>query len=89
LRFDACSWKQVVSLQSSEEIAEREFVYRVPNIARAVNDTKAAVYHRLARKQMPGARKIGGIWALHLPTYRQSFLDPAARPARSADGGPA
>ena len=84
MRFVACSVGQVVSLQSSEDIAEREFVYRVPNIARAVNDTEAAVYHRLARKQMPGARKIGGIWALHLPTYRQSFLEPAARPAETA-----
>jgi hypothetical protein len=70
--------EQVVSVQSSQDNAEPEFVYRVPNIARAVNDTEAAVYHRLARNQMPGARKVGGIWALHMPTYRQSFSEPAA-----------
>ena len=88
MRFVACSVGQVLSPQSSEDIAEPEFVYRVANISRVVNGTPAAVYHRLRRKQMPGARKIGGIWALHLPTYRQSFSEPAARPARSA-GGPA
>jgi hypothetical protein len=60
----------------SSDIAEPEFVYRVANISRVVNGTPAAVYHRLRRKQMPGARKIGGIWALHLPTYRQFFRNP-------------
>jgi hypothetical protein len=61
--------------------SEPEFVYRVPNIARVVNDTEKAVYHRLARGKMPGARKLGGTWALHLPTYRAAFQSDAGRAA--------
>jgi hypothetical protein len=61
--------EQVVSLQSSEDIAEREFVYRVPNIARAVNHPHHALIERaqaMPKRASPGfkyGRAVGAIEA--------------------------
>lgn len=48
-------------------------VWGAEKIAETIGVTRSAVYHMLENKQIPGARKIGGRWALHLPTFYESF----------------
>jgi hypothetical protein len=55
-----------------------DFEYGVPRIAVFVNDTPKAVYHRLRRHGLPGARKLGKPWVLHKPTYLEAFRSDAS-----------
>lgn len=48
-------------------------VWGAKAIAETIGVTPAAVFHMLENKQVPGARKIGGRWALHVPTFYESF----------------
>lgn len=42
-------------------------------IARAIGRTRKVTYNLLENGNLPGARKIGGRWCLHLPTFLASF----------------
>jgi hypothetical protein len=62
-----------------------EFLFGARNIAAALGKTPASVYHLIARNQLPGARRIGGQLALHLPTLRAGFAEAPAAPRRSLE----
>ncbi len=68
----------------SDKFSEPEFVFRGEAIARLLNDTTKATFHKLERGQIPGAMKIGGRWAVHVPTLRAHFASPAAPAASPA-----
>jgi hypothetical protein len=56
-----------------------EFVYGAEAIAKVIGRTTSGTFWLLkyGQDQIPGARKVGGRWALHLPTYRAAFaFDP-------------
>jgi hypothetical protein len=57
---------------------EQEHIWGAARIAEAINKTPAATFHLLERNRLPGAKRIGTRWVLHLPTWRASFQDAAA-----------
>jgi hypothetical protein len=50
-----------------------DFAYRARGIARATGLTERAIYHLVSQNRLPGACRIGGILAIHIPTYVASF----------------
>jgi hypothetical protein len=56
-----------------DEKQEAEAVWGAPRIALVIGQTEAATFHLLKRGRIPGARRYGSRWCLHLPTWRRSF----------------
>ena len=51
-----------------------EIVYGVAEIKKVLNvETDRRAYYMLEKGMVPGARKLGGIWALSIPTFRREF----------------
>jgi hypothetical protein len=62
----------------SEPLEASEVIWGAAAIAKALGRTEAAAYHMLERCQVPGARRWGGRWCLHVPTFRAAFGEPRA-----------
>ena len=50
-----------------------DIIWGARAIAKTLNTTEKTIFHKLERGQLPGARKIGGRWCLHLPTFYKVF----------------
>jgi hypothetical protein len=62
---------------------EPEFYYGARAIGEAIGRSERAVFHMLEKENLPGAKRLGGKWCLHLPTYRAAFAEPPAAPKRA------
>jgi hypothetical protein len=60
-----------------------ELIWGGRAIARAIGRTEAATFHALERGRVPGARRLGGRWALHVPSFRAAFKCMASEPTRT------
>ena len=69
---------------SFEPLDPSELIWGGRAIARAIGRTEAATYHALKRGRVPGARRVGGRWALHVPSFRAAFECMASEPACSS-----
>ena len=56
-----------------EPLDPSELIWGGRAIARAIGRTEAATFHALERGRVPGARRVGGRWALHVPSFRAAF----------------
>jgi hypothetical protein len=56
-----------------DDTIEQEHVWGAARIADTINKSEAATFHLLERGRLPGAKRIGTRWVLHLPTWRASF----------------
>jgi hypothetical protein len=56
-----------------EPLDPSELIWGGRAIARAIGRTEAATFHSLERGRVPGARGVGGRWALHVPSFRAAF----------------
>jgi hypothetical protein len=56
-----------------ESLDPSELIWGGRAIARAIGRTEAATFHALERGRVPGARRVGGRWALHVPSFRAAF----------------
>jgi hypothetical protein len=50
-----------------------EVIWGAKEIAAVLGRTEKAVFHALERNRIPGAKKIGGKWALDLRVFRAAF----------------
>ena len=57
-----------------EPLDPLELIWGGRAIARAIGRTEAATFHCLERGRVPGARRVGGRWALHVPSFRAAFV---------------
>jgi hypothetical protein len=57
----------------SVESTEPKIIYGAENIAPYIGKVGRAAFHALRTGKVPGARKIGGTWALRLDTYYRAF----------------
>ena len=65
-------------MSTQNENAASEIVWGAPAIAAYLKRTEKAVYHALERRQIPGAAKIGGKWALDPRVFRAAFAATAS-----------
>ena len=57
---------------SDEEKLAPEVVYGAKNIGLIIDEPNPRkVFYRLETGQIPGAKKLGGMWALSVPTWRR------------------
>jgi hypothetical protein len=56
-----------------EPLDPSELIWGRRAIGRAIGRTEAATFYALERGRVLDARRIGGRWALHVPSFRASF----------------
>ena len=66
-----------------EPLDPSELIWGGRAIARAIGRTEAATFHALERGRVPGARRVGGRWALHVPSFRAAFECMASEPSNA------
>jgi len=74
-----------------EPLDPSELIWGGRAIARAIGRTEAATFHALERGRVPGARRVGGRWALHVPSFRAAFesaSEPTCTPGDAQRGRP-
>ena len=57
-----------------EPLDPSELIWGGRAIARAIGRTEAATFHALKRGRVPGAQRVGGRWALHVPSSACYFF---------------
>jgi hypothetical protein len=62
-----------VAFRFPESAKPSDFAYRARGIACATGLTERQIYHLVATGRLPGACRVGGILAIHLPTFVASF----------------
>jgi hypothetical protein len=58
---------------------DNEIVWGAAAIAKVIGRTEKGAFHALESGRVPGAKKVAGRWALHLPTFFGHFASPDAR----------
>lgn len=72
------TWARTMNLRNKSAAAP-DFVWGAKAIGVAINKpNEKAVFAMLERGQVPGARKVGGQWALDLSVFRAAFQSAAA-----------
>jgi hypothetical protein len=68
------SHHQGVSMSTVQtESTEPKIVFGAKEIAPHIGKTEKAAFHALKSGKIPGAKKIGGTWALNLSVFHRAF----------------
>jgi hypothetical protein len=65
-------------MSSQNEIAPSDIVWGAEAIAPYIGRTLKGTFGALETGRIPGAKKIAGRWALHVPTYLAAFKSEVA-----------
>jgi hypothetical protein len=64
---------------TTDSQASADLLFGVPAISRFLKKTQKATYHRLERKQIPGAFKLGWTHVLSIPLFNDGIRAAATK----------